>query len=78
MCHGAYSDCTVLREIKVFTTPVVPSSFVGAESIEWNGTVDDIEPPTPESLARENMPFVASMIIFPLAIIGLVLWWDKR
>ena len=75
-CDEAGSDCTIWRELIGLTRPVVASEWLG-EQVGWSGTTQEESTPL-EDIAINNLPFVASMIVLPLVIIGFVVVWDKR
>ena len=81
-CNSANSDCTVLQELVLLTRPVVVSSphiWDTNDGISsWTGTVEGMEAPTLENQIMYDIPFIASMIVLPFVIIGLIVVWDKR
>lgn len=82
ICHNTDNDCTVWQEMMFLTRPVITSSqhvWGTGDSIgEWSGTPEGIEIPSFDAQVMNNIPFVASMIVFPFVIIGFIVMWDKR
>lgn len=76
VCDEAGSDCDIWRELIGLTRPVVPSEWLG-QQIGWSGS-DQEESTSLEDIAINNLPFVVSMIVLPLVIVGFVVVWDKK
>jgi len=57
----------------LLTRPVIVSG-----DLQWSGTVEGLEAPSPSEQIIHNLPFVTSMLVLPFVIIGLIVVLDKR
>ncbi|MCE9653419.1 MAG: hypothetical protein K8Q89_10270 [Nitrosarchaeum sp.] len=77
-CMESGSDCTLHMELIHLTRPAIAVDTFGDGISQWSGTVEGIEHTSMADQIMHNMPFVASMIVLPSVVIGLILVWDKR
>ena len=77
VCYDSGADCRVWEELILFTRPVIPGEWVG-EELQWSGSTQGRESPALGNVLANNLPFITSMIVLPLVIIGFVVVWDKR
>ena len=81
-CIDSNNDCTVWKELLLLTRPVITSTSHMWDTVNgigtWTGTVEEIETTSIKDQISYNLPFVVSMIVLPLVMIGFVVVWDKR
>ena len=78
-CNDSGEDCTIWQELFLFTRPVVPSQLLG-NTVEWSTgqQEESFSEYDAADLIAANLPFIVSMIVLPLVIIGFVVVWDTR
>ncbi|MCV0431240.1 hypothetical protein [Nitrosopumilus sp.] len=77
-CTEVSEDCTVFWQLMHQTRAGIVTNSLGEGIGEWSGTAQGMETPTVADQLRVNIPFIQTMIIPPLVIISVIVFWDRR
>jgi len=77
-CAEVSDDCALFWYLMHQTRAGMVTDSLGEGIGEWSGTAQGMVTPTVADQLRVNIPFIQTMIIPPLAIIGAIVIWDKR
>ena len=75
ICFDPINNCTFIEVLWINTRLTIPG---GEGDIEYTGTVQGVEAPNAENFIRQNISFFSTMIVIPICIILVVIFFEKR